>query len=276
MNTFLGDATSAARAAGTVILRKADQINSLTIMSKGLNDFVSEVDHDAEQEIIRILSQAYPEHSFLCEEAGYQGRLDNEYIWIIDPLDGTTNFLHGFPQFAVSIALLNLGRIECAVIYDPTRDELFTAVHGGGATLNGRPLRVTEKSGFAGSLLCTGFPLWYPIDNSTYFDMIRTVVAEGANIRRCGAAALDLAWVACGRIDGFWEMGLKPWDVAACILLIQEAGGIVTDFAGGGSSLATGDILTAGPTLQTQMYEAFLPYVPRLPIHQACNKQDFI
>jgi myo-inositol-1(or 4)-monophosphatase len=276
LNTFLVDAIAAARAAAAVILRKADQLSSLTVTSKGLNDFVSEVDQDAEWEIIKILSQAYPDHAFLCEEAGQKGCLNSDFTWIIDPLDGTTNFLHGFPQFAVSIALLNLGRLECAVIYDPSRDELFTAVHGGGATLNGRPLQVTEKSGFAGSLLCTGFPLWYPSDNSSYFDMMRAVVAAGANIRRCGAAALDLAWVACGRIDGFWEMGLKPWDIAAGILLIQEAGGIVTDFAGGGSSLATGDILTAGPTLQTQMYEAFLPYVPRLPIHQACNKQDFI
>ncbi|WP_199325176.1 inositol monophosphatase family protein [Phormidium sp. FACHB-1136] len=268
MNAFLVDATAAARAAAAVILRKADQLSSLTIMSKGLNDFVSEVDHDAEREIVKILSQAYPGHSFLCEEAGYQGCCDSEFTWIIDPLDGTTNFLHGFPQFAVSIALLNFGCLECGVIYDPTRDELFTAVRGGGAALNGRPMRVTEKSGLAGSLLCTGFPLWYPSDNSTYFDMMRTIVAEGANIRRCGAAALDLAWVACGRIDGFWEMGLKPWDIAAGILLIQEAGGIVTDFAGGGSSLETGDILTAGPTLQTQMYEAFFPYADQLPIRR--------
>lgn len=268
MNTFLVDAISAARAAAAVILRKADQISSITIMSKGLNDFVSEVDHDAEREIIRILSQAYPEHAFLCEEAGYRGCLDSEFTWIIDPLDGTTNFLHGFPQFAISIALLNFGRIECGVIYDPTRNELFTAVRGGGAALNGQPMRVTEKSELAGALLCTGFPLWYPTDNNTYFEMLRTVIAEGANIRRCGAATLDLAWVACGRIDGFWEMGLKPWDVAAGILLIQEAGGIVTDFTGGGSSLETGDILTAGPTLQTQMYKAFLPYAAQLPLRK--------
>ena len=254
-------AVRAARAAGDLIVRYVDRIDTLNISAKGRNDFVSEVDNLAEQEIVSILSKAYPGHAFLAEEGGRYGLPKGEFTWVIDPLDGTTNFLHGFPQFAVSIALIHKGNIECGVIYDPMRQELFTAKRGGGATLENRRLRVTKQKMFPGALLGTGFPFKDQRHNDAYFGMFRDLMKDTAGIRRAGSAALDLAWVACGRMDGFWEIGLMPWDIAAGVLLVQEAGGIVTDFEGGSKFLETGNVLTANPKLHGLMLETIRPHV---------------
>lgn len=258
---MLNIAVRAARAAGDLIVRYVDRVDSLKISPKGRNDFVSEVDRQAEQEIVNVLRKAFPSHSFLGEEGGRHGGPKGEFVWVIDPLDGTTNFLHGFPQFAVSIALLHKGRIECGVIYDPLRQELFTAKRGGGATLENRRLRVSKQKGFQGALLGTGFPFKEQRHNDAYFGMFRELMKDTAGIRRAGSAALDLAYVACGRLDGFWEIGLMPWDMAAGVLLIQEAGGIVTDFEGGDKFLETGNVLTANPKLHILMEAAIRPFV---------------
>ncbi|MFM8333001.1 MAG: inositol monophosphatase family protein [Candidatus Methylumidiphilus sp.] len=261
MDPMLTMAVRAARAAGDLIMRSADRIDTLTITAKGRNDFVSEVDRQAEQEIVSILSRAYPSHAFLGEEGGRHGLPKGEFTWVIDPLDGTTNFLHGFPQFAVSIALLHKGGVDCGVVYDPVRQELFTAKRGGGATLNDRRLRVTPQKNLLGALLGTGFPFKDQRHNDAYFGMFRELMKDAAGIRRPGSAALDLAWVACGRMDGFWEIGLMPWDIAAGVLLVMEAGGIVTDFDGGAKYFETGNVLTANPKLHAQMAAAIRPHV---------------
>lgn len=261
MDPMLNIATRAARAAGDQIVRQLDRVDTLKITPKGRNDFVSDVDRKAEEEIVSILRKAYPTHGFLGEEGGRHGGPRGEYTWVIDPLDGTTNFLHGFPQFAVSIGLLHKGKLECGVVYDPLRQELFTAKRGGGAMLDSRRLRVTRQNGFKGALLGTGFPFKDQRHNDAYFAMFRELMKDTAGIRRTGSAALDLAWVACGRLDGFWEIGLMPWDMAAGVLLIQEAGGIVTDFENGDKFLETGNILTANPRLHALMGEAIRPHV---------------
>lgn len=258
---MLNMAIRAARAAGDLIVRYVDRIDTLKITPKGRNDFVSEVDRQAEREIVNILHKAYPDHGFLGEEGGRQGLARGDFVWVIDPLDGTTNFLHGFPQFAVSIALLHKGRIECGVIYDPMRQELFTAKRGGGATLESRRLRVTRQNSFKGALLGTGFPFKDQRQMDAYLGMFRELAKDTAGIRRAGSAALDLAYVACGRLDGFWEIGLMPWDMAAGILMIQEAGGIVTDFEKGDKFMETGNVLTANPKLHALMFEAIAPHV---------------
>lgn len=261
MDPMLTIAVRAARAAGDLIMRYVDRIDTLTISPKGRNDFVSEVDRQAEQEIVNILRRAYPSHAFLGEEGGRHGLPKGEFTWVIDPLDGTTNFLHGFPQFAVSIALLHKGGVECGVIYDPMRQELFTAKRGGGATLENRRLRVSGQKSFPGALLGTGFPFKDQRNNDAYFEMFRALMKDTAGIRRAGSAALDLAWVACGRMDGFWEFGLMPWDMAAGVLLIQEAGGIVTDLEGGSKYFETGHVLTANPRLHALMKETIQPFI---------------
>lgn len=258
---MLNIAVRAARAAGDIIVRFVDRVDSLTISPKGRNDFVSEVDRQAEREIINTLHKTYPHHAFLGEEGGLQGAENSEYVWIIDPLDGTTNFLHGFPQFAVSIGLKYKGRLECGVIYDPVKQELFTAKRGGGAMLNNRRLRVTKQKAFTAALLGTGIPFKDQRHVDAYFDMLRVLIKDTAGVRRAGSAALDLAYVACGRLDGFWEIGLKPWDMAAGVLMIQEAGGIVTDFEGKDKFMETGNVLTANPKLHALMVDAIRPHV---------------
>jgi len=242
MHALLNIAVSAARKAGSYISRTIERVDTLQVDSKGYNDFVSEVDRRAEQEIIQVIHKAYPHHAILAEESGEQG--NNDSVWIIDPLDGTTNFLHGFPQFAVSIALQHNGRMEVAVIYDPLRDELFTAIHGSGAQMNGRRLRVSKAKGVDGALIGTGFPFKDQTHLDAYLGMFKALVPRAAGIRRAGSAALDLAYVAAGRLDGFWEIGLKPWDMAAGILLIQEAGGIIGDFRGGPGFFSSGNVVT--------------------------------
>ena len=229
MQPMLNIAVRAARSAGEIILRSADKASHLAVDSKGKNDFATEIDRLAEKEIISIIKAAYPEHSILAEESGEHA--GNDFVWIIDPLDGTTNFIHGFPQYAVSIALKYKDRIEIGVVYDPQRDELFTAKRGGGAMLNNRRLRVTALTSMKGALIGTGFPFKVPQHLDAYLNMFRAITIDSAGIRRAGSAALDLAYLAAGRLDAFWEIELKEWDMAAGILLVKEAGGVATDFS---------------------------------------------
>lgn len=258
MHPMLNIAVRAARSAGDLIVRSLDSVGQLQIDTKGRNDFASDVDRLAEQEIIRVVRKAYPDHSFLAEESGRHS--GNDHTWIIDPLDGTTNFLHGFPQFAVSIALKHKGRLEQAVVYDPLSQELFTATRGAGAMLNNRRIRVTRQTGLKGALLGTGFPFKTQEHLEAYLKMFHDLCRDTAGIRRAGAAALDLAYVAAGRLDGFWEIGLSPWDMAAGILLIQEAGGIVTDFAGGEHYMETGNLVTGNPKMHQAILDTISPY----------------
>jgi myo-inositol-1(or 4)-monophosphatase len=261
MNPMLNTAITAARAAGNVILRNMDKIDRLTIEMKAQNDFVSEVDRKAEEQVIYTLRKAYPDHSILAEESGLDKGENNQYLWIIDPLDGTTNFLHGIPQFAVSIALQYKGRLEVAVVFDPVKNELFTAARGEGAQLNERRIRVTGQKGLDGALLGTGFPFKHPQHLDTYLKTFKAVHPDTAGIRRAGSAALDLAWVAAGRMDGFWELGLNSWDMAAGILLVREAGGIVTDFSGDGNYLDTGNVIAGAPKLFPELFETIKPHL---------------
>lgn len=214
----------AAHAAGDHIVRSMDRLEGVKISKKGRNDYVSDVDKQAEVIIIDTLRNSYPDHSFLAEESGEHG--NSEFQWIIDPLDGTTNYIHGFPQFAVSIALKHKGVLDQAIVYDPLRQELFTASKGGGAYLNKKRMRVSRQNTFVDALIGTGFPYRKGDDIDHYMAALHKIMRSCAGIRRPGAASLDLAYVACGRLDGFWEYGLSEWDVAAGILLIREAGGI--------------------------------------------------
>ncbi len=260
MHPMLNIAVNAARNAGDIIVKHLNHLDRLTVTSKDRNDFVSEVDRQAEDEIIAVIRKAFPDHGILAEESGqHQGK--DEYQWIIDPLDGTTNFLHSFPQFAVSIALQHKGKLEQAVIYDPMRQELFTASRGGGAFLDNRRIRVTQQKGLEAALLGTGFPYKDMQHLDAYLDMFRAMITDVAGIRRPGSAALDLAYVAAGRFDGFWEIGLKPWDIAAGILLVHEAGGLVGDLSGGHSHLETGNIVAAAPKLFPAMLRAIRPHL---------------
>lgn len=256
---MLNIAIRAARSAGDLILRSSDNIGQLNVDQKGKNDYASEVDRAAEREIINIIRTAYPDHAILAEESGlHKG---NDFVWVIDPLDGTTNFLHGFPQYAVSIALKYRGKLEVAVIYDPLRDELFTAKRGGGAMLNSRRLRVTNQTSMKGALIGTGFPFKTDLHLDAYIGMFKAITTEAAGIRRAGAAALDLAYVAAGRLDGFWEIGVMEWDMAAGILLIKEAGGVVTDFSFNDNYLTSGNVIAGSPKMHQVMYQLIEPHV---------------
>ena len=261
MNPMLTTAVRAARAAGNVITRNMDRIDRLTIEVKAKNDFVSQVDREAEEKIIAELRQYYPDHAILAEESG-DSRGNSDYQWIIDPLDGTTNFLHGFPQFAVSIGLLHRNRLEVGVVFDPVKNEMFTAARGEGAQLNDRRIRVTPLKGLDGALIGTGFPFRHPQHLDAYLESFRAIHTQVAGIRRAGSAALDLAYVAAGRMDGFWELGLNSWDMAAGALLVREAGGIVTDFDGEGEYLDTGTIIAAAAKVYQPMFEtAIKPFL---------------
>jgi len=260
MHPLLNIAVRAARRAGEVIVRSLERLESLQVATKGRNDYVSDVDRTAEREIISIIHKHYPQHAIHAEESGRSG--ESETVWIIDPLDGTTNFLHGFPVFAVSIACEHRGKLECAVIFDPMRLEIFTAARGAGAHLENRRIRVSKQRGLAGALLATGFP--YRNDEAqaeAYLAMFKALMAETAGIRRPGAAALDLAYVAAGRVDGFWEMGLKPWDTAAGTLLIQEAGGRIGTFSGAEYRLG-GDVVAGAPKVYEAMLASIAPHIP--------------
>ena len=253
-------ATKAARKAGAIINRASQDVGSLTVQSKTFNDFVSEVDRAAEQAIIDILKDAYPDHGFLGEESG-ESNQDAENIWIIDPLDGTTNFLHGFPQYCVSIALQQRGVLTQAVIYDPVRNDLFTATKGRGAFLNDKRIRVTNRAKLQDALVATGFPYRDFTHLETYLDMLRDMIKKTTGIRRPGSAALDLAYVAAGMVDGFFEINLSSWDIAAGALIVQEAGGIVGDFEGNESWLKTGNIVAGNPKVFAQMLQVLAPHL---------------
>lgn len=264
MQPLVNIAVRAARRAGEIIIRGMNRLHRLEIRAKGQNDFVTEIDLAAERDIIETIRKHYPDHGVLAEESGELdgARGESEFVWIIDPLDGTTNFLHGFPQFAVSIAVARRGRVEHGVIYDPLRQELFTTSRGEGAQLDGRRIRVSSHVGLEGALIGTGFPYrsnvrW--LDH--YMAMLKTVMQRTAGIRRPGSAALDLAYVAAGRLDGFWEFGLAPWDTAAGTLLITEAGGLVSTLRGTEYN-QQGHILAGSPKVHAALLEALAPHVP--------------
>ncbi|MEJ2515704.1 MAG: inositol monophosphatase family protein [Gammaproteobacteria bacterium] len=264
MHPLLNIGVRAARRAGDLIVRHLDQLDAIKVASKGRNDFVSEVDRMAEEDIIHTIRRSYPDHAFLAEESGRRGGGESrgaEFTWVIDPLDGTTNFLHGFPVFAVSIAVMQAERIEHGVIYDPMRQELFTASRGGGATLDGRRMRVSEARQLAGALLGTGFPYKPGSDLEAYTGMLADAMRATAGVRRPGAAALDLAYVAAGRLDGFWEIGLKLWDIAAGALMIQEAGGMVGDLTGGSGWQKSGNIVAGNPRIYGALLELIAPHL---------------
>ncbi|HZQ75632.1 MAG TPA: inositol monophosphatase family protein [Burkholderiales bacterium] len=255
MHPVLNIAVRAARRAGSIINRAALDGTPLEVRSKRANDFVTRVDGAAEQAIIEIVRKAYPDHAFLAEESGKtEGQA--EYTWVIDPLDGTTNFIHGFPQYCISIGVQHRGQLAHGVVYDPTRNELFTASKGRGAFLNDRRIRVSKCAKLEGALVGTGFPYRELGRVDFYLRQLKAMMEKAAGVRRAGAAALDLAYVACGRLDAFWELGLSPWDMAAGALLIQEAGGLVADPSGEQDYLSSGDIVAATPKMFTQLLEA--------------------
>jgi myo-inositol-1(or 4)-monophosphatase len=260
MQPLLNIAIRAARRAGDLIVRNVDRVPSLDVRSKSRNDFVSEIDQAAERDIIETIRRSHPDHGFLGEESGRSG--GDEFVWIIDPLDGTTNFLHGFPTFAVSLACEYRGRLEHGVIYDPMRQELFTTSRGDGAQLDGKRIRISKQAGLEGALIGTGFPYranarW--IDE--YLAMLKTVMQHTAGIRRPGAASLDLAYLAAGRIDGFWEIGLNAWDTAAGTLLITEAGGHIGTLSGG-EYRQGGNVIAGTPKVYEALVETLRPFVP--------------
>jgi myo-inositol-1(or 4)-monophosphatase len=260
MHPILTVATKAAREAGRIINKASNDVNALKVQSKDFNDFVSEVDHAAEQAIIDTLKYAYPDHGFLGEESG-KSNAEAENIWIIDPLDGTTNFLHNFPVYCVSIALQQKGVLTQAVIYDPVRNDLFTATKGRGAFLNDKRIRVANRSKLQASLIATGFPFRDFTHLDTYLAMLKDMIKNTTGIRRPGSAALDLAYMAAGYTDGFFEIGLSSWDVAAGGLIVQEAGGMVGDFEGNESWLDTGNIVAANPKIFAQMLQLLAPHL---------------
>jgi len=256
MHPLLNTAVKAARRAGGIINRAALDRGALQIRAKGANDFVTQVDHAAEAAIIDIVRAAYPEHAILGEESGALERSKSEYRWIIDPLDGTTNFIHGFPQYCVSIAVQHRGTTAHGVVYDPGRNELFTASRGAGAFLDDRRVRVSKCAQLKEALVGTGFPFKEVSRLTLYMRQLRTVMTSASGVRRAGSAALDLAYVACGRMDAFWEMGLSSWDMAAGALMIQEAGGLVGDLAGEEGYLDRGEIAAATPRVFPQLLGA--------------------
>lgn len=269
---MLNTAVKAARRAGNIIARASRNLETLAVREKAANDYVSEVDAEAERAVIQTLHQAYPSHAILAEESGAAGR--SEYRWIIDPLDGTTNFLHGFPQYAVSIALEYRNQITQAVIYDPIRNDLFTASKGRGAYLNDTRLRVSKRAHLKGSLIGTGFPFRQVAHIDTYLAMLRDMMKNTAGVRRAGAATLDLAYVAAGRLDGFWELGLARWDMAAGSLLITEAGGLVGDLEGNEGWMDSGNIVAGAPKVFAETVQLLAPYLtPELRTQKAEPKK---
>jgi myo-inositol-1(or 4)-monophosphatase len=258
---MLNTAIKAARAAGSIINRAALDLEVLKIGTKGPNDYVSEVDRAAENAIIEILLEAYPGHAILAEESGREhGAKHSEYTWIIDPLDGTTNFLHGFPVYAVSIGLAFRGKVEQAVVYDPTRNDLFFASKGRGAFLNDRRLRVSKRTRITDALIGTGFPFRKGDNFKRYVKMFEEVMQHCAGLRRPGAAALDLCYVAAGYYDGFFETGLNPWDVAAGSLIITEAGGLIGNFTGEADYLYQREVVAGNPKVYGQLVQILTPY----------------
>ena len=259
MNPMTNIAARAAREAGTLLLRYFNRMENIPVEEKQANDFVTEVDRASEQIIIQAIHKAYPDHAILAEESG--DHAGNDYLWIIDPLDGTTNYLHGFPQFSVSIALQHRGELVAAVVHDPLRDETFSAHKGGGAYLNEHRIRVSKRKNLHGALLGTGIPYRDHRFVDQYFGMMKALIKDTAGVRRPGSAALDFAWLAAGRIDGFWELGLAQWDFAAGTLLVREAGGTVTDLSGGERHFETGNVVAGNVKVHPLMLERIRPFL---------------
>ncbi|MBI3370577.1 MAG: inositol monophosphatase [Betaproteobacteria bacterium] len=256
MHPLLNIAVRAARRAGSIINRAELAGGGREVRTKRANDFVTEVDQAAESAIIDVIRKSYPDHAILAEESGESGGAGrSETTWIIDPLDGTTNFIHGFPQYCVSIGIQHRSELTQAVVFDPVKDELFTATRGRGAFLNDRRIRVSSRTHLRDALVGTGFPFKELSRLDPYMATLRTVLTSSAGVRRAGAAALDLAYVAAGRLDCFWEMGLSKWDMAGGALLIQEAGGLVGDFGGGPGFMESGDIVAGTPKVYAQLLE---------------------
>jgi len=252
-------AVKAARRAGRIINQAAGDLDALTVRHKSLNDLVSEVDRAAEAVIIETLHTAYPGHAILAEESGASGQSD--HVWVIDPLDGTTNYLHGFQQYSVSVALLHKGVIAHGVIYDPCRNDLYTASRGRGAYLNDKRLRVSRREKLIDALIGTGFPFRMFEHLDAYTSMLKDLMTKTAGVRRAGSAALDLANVAAGRLDGFWEIGLAPWDMAAGCLMITEAGGLVGDLEGNQGFLDSGNLVAGSPKIFAQLLQVIRPHL---------------
>jgi myo-inositol-1(or 4)-monophosphatase len=262
MQAFLNTAVKAARLAGDTAIRYSKRLDELDVRSKARNDFFSQVDLAAEEVIIETVRERYPNHSFLAEESGQQG--DHDHVWIIDPLDGTTNYLHGFPMYSVSIALQIKGRIVTGVVYDPVRQELFTAIRGAGAQLDGRKIRMNNRRSIDGALIGTGFPyraneVWM----ETYLNQFRAVMNVAGDVRRAGSAALDLSYLAAGRLDGFWEFGLQPWDMAAGSLILREAGGIISGMTDDGDYMETGNVIAGTPKIHAELEKLITPMIAK-------------
>jgi myo-inositol-1(or 4)-monophosphatase len=261
MHPMLNIAVRAARSAGSVINRAFEQVDKIEIESKGANDFVTNVDVSAEQAIIETLQKSYPDHSIVSEEFGVITGKNSDFQWVIDPLDGTTNFVKGIPHFSVSIALKVKGKLDQAVVYDPIRGELFTASRGKGAQLNGFRIRVGQAKELNGAIIATGFPFRAKQHVDAYFNMLKSLFIKTSDVRRAGSAALDLAYVAAGRVDGYFEIGLKPWNTSAGELLVIEAGGLVTDFTGGHNHTSSGNIVASSPRLLKELLTDIRPHI---------------
>ena len=258
---MLNIAVKAARTAGAIINRASMDVETIKVNTKAPNDFVTEVDHQAEQAIIETLLTAYPGHGILAEESGREhGAKHSDFVWIIDPLDGTTNFIHGFPVYCVSIALSFRGKIEQAVVYDPSRNDLFMASKGRGAYLNDKRLRVSKRNRLSDSLVGTGFPFRKGDNFQRYMKIMETVMPEVAGLRRPGSAALDLCYVAAGYYDGFFETGLSPWDIAAGALLVTEAGGLIGNFTGEADYLHQREVVAGNPKVYGQLVQLLSPF----------------
>lgn len=264
MNPLLTIAVRAARSAGDFLQRCSLHLDEINVEQKKPDDYVTAIDREAEQRIIEIIREAYPDHGILAEESGGQG--DSEFVWVIDPLDGTTNYLHGYPHYAVSIALMRKEKLECGVIYDPNRNELYTARSGEGAHLNNKRMRVSHRKGLPGAILATGFPIRQKKLIEPYLETFKPLFDQTSGVRRGGSAALDLAFVAAGRVDGYWEFGLNIWDIAAGALLVQEAGGLVCDTSGGLDFLKSGNVIAANPKVLREMVKKIAPISPRMDI----------
>lgn len=263
MHALLNVAVMAAHRGGDTLIRNLNKLEKIKVELKGRNDFVSEADRAAERAVIDTIQKHYPDHAILAEESGSQGA--SEYLWVIDPLDGTTNYLHGFPVFAVSVALLHQGRMEHAAVYDPLRQELFTASRGQGAQLDGHKIRVSGCKSLDRALIGTGFPFRDSgLAFEPYIGMLTKAIRQSTGVRRAGAAALDLCYVAAGRLDAFWETGLSKWDVAAGALIIREAGGIVSGLDGSENFLDTGHVLTGTPKIYAAVAKLFAPEIKSL------------
>jgi myo-inositol-1(or 4)-monophosphatase len=261
MHPMLNIAVRAARTAGKVIVRSIEQLDKVEIESKGTNDFVTSVDISSEEAIIETIRKSYPDHTIIGEESGILKGSDDDYQWIIDPLDGTSNFIKGIPHFAVSIALKVKGKLDQAVVFDPVRGELFSASRGKGAQLNGFRIRVSKNKEIAGTILATGFPFKQKQHSVAYMAMFSSLFQSTSDLRRSGSTALDLAYVAAGRVDGFFEIGTKPWNTAAGELLVIEAGGLVTDFTGGHNHANSGNIVAANTRILKDVLKEIRPHL---------------